>query len=79
LAEQERPIKEQDWQLTEMFVEQSVSGSMPLAKRPQGARLLRALRPDDIVISSKLDRCFRSAIDGFQAIEDFKRREVSLC
>jgi hypothetical protein len=37
-----------------------VSGSKPLQVRREGKRLLAALRPGDLVITSKLDRMFRS-------------------
>ena len=55
-----------------------MSGSKPLGERAQGKRLLKALRPDDVVIASKLDRIFRSALDALQTVEDFKGRGVSL-
>jgi putative DNA-invertase from lambdoid prophage Rac len=51
---------------------------MPLAKRPQGSRLLAALRPGDVIISAKMDRVFRSAFDALATIEGFKRRKISL-
>jgi DNA invertase Pin-like site-specific DNA recombinase len=47
-----------------MFVERGVSGSKPLAERPEGAALLTALQPGDVVITAKLDRMFRSALDA---------------
>jgi DNA invertase Pin-like site-specific DNA recombinase len=82
LAEQERRIRgralEQGWTITEIFIEEAVSGSVPLDERPQGARLLRAVQPGDVVICAKLDRAFRSAIDALQTIADFKRRKISL-
>ena len=49
--------------MDKVFVERGVSGSKPLGERPQGAALLAALKPDDIVITPKLDRMFRSALD----------------
>jgi putative DNA-invertase from lambdoid prophage Rac len=36
------------------------------------------LRPGDIVIAAKMDRCFRSAFDALATIESFKRRKISL-
>ena len=59
-------------------VERGVSGSMSFGKRPEGSRLLRSLRPGDHVIASKLDRCFRSALDALQVIQDFRRRGIHL-
>jgi putative DNA-invertase from lambdoid prophage Rac len=82
LDEQERKIEarcvEQDWRLEHVYVDAGVSGSTPLGKRPEGARLLAALRPGDVVIAAKMDRCFRSAFDALGTIEGFKRRKISL-
>jgi putative DNA-invertase from lambdoid prophage Rac len=82
LDEQQRRIEgrclEQGWQVSEMFIEAGVSGSVPFAVRPQGGRLMRLLTPGDIVISPKLDRCFRSSLDALQTIQEFKRRGVGL-
>ena len=82
LDEQKRRIEgrcmEQGWELAELFVEGGVSGSVPFAKRPQGGRLIRRLLPGDIVVSPKLDRCFRSALDALSTISDFKARGIHL-
>jgi DNA invertase Pin-like site-specific DNA recombinase len=82
LEEQIRRIEgraiEQGWQIAEVFVERGVSGSVPLGDRPEGARLLAALQPDDIVIAAKLDRMFRSALDALNVIRDFQRQRISL-
>ena len=82
LDEQERRITarctENGWQLQQVFIDSAVSGSVPLNKRPQGSQLLAALRPGDVVIASRMDRCFRSAFDALATIESFKRRKISL-
>jgi DNA invertase Pin-like site-specific DNA recombinase len=82
LEEQVRRIEgraiEQGWQLEHVYVEQGVSGSVPLAHRPQGAQLLAALQPGDVVIAAKLDRVFRSALDALQTIRALQQRGVSL-
>jgi putative DNA-invertase from lambdoid prophage Rac len=82
LDEQEKRITarcaENGWQLQTIFVDAGVSGSVPLGKRPQGARLLAALRPGDVIVSSRMDRCFRSAFDALSTIEGFKRRKIGL-
>ena len=82
LDEQQRRIEgrclEQGWQLSEIFIEAGVSGSVPFAARPQGGRLMRLLRPGDIGISPKLDRCFRSSLDALQTIQELKKRGVGL-
>ena len=61
-----------------VFVERGVSGSKPLAERPEGAALLAALRPGDTVITPKLDRMFRSALDALAVLGELKGRGVSL-
>jgi putative DNA-invertase from lambdoid prophage Rac len=69
---------ENGWHLEHVYVDAGVSGSVPLSKRPEGSRLLAALRPGDVVIAAKMDRCFRSAFDALATIEGFKRRKISL-
>lgn len=61
-----------------VFVERGVSGSMPLAERPQGAALLDHLKPGDVVVTAKLDRMFRSALDALDVLARLKARSVSL-
>src|SRR3954463_9749448 len=64
--------------LDQVFVERGVSGSVPLANRPQGAKLLGMLKSGDIVISARLDRCFRSALDALSVLNELKEQKVSL-
>jgi putative DNA-invertase from lambdoid prophage Rac len=60
------------------FVERGVSGSRPLAERPEGRALLAALQPGDTVITPKLDRMFRSALDALAVLGELRKRGVSL-
>jgi DNA invertase Pin-like site-specific DNA recombinase len=69
---------ENGWNLEQVYVDAGVSGSTPLGRRPEGAKLLAAVRPGDVVIAARMDRCFRSALDALRTIEDFKRRKISL-
>lgn len=66
------------WSLDRVFREEGVSGSVPLAERPEGAKLLAAARPGDVIVAAKLDRVFRSALDALQMVEELQRRRVSL-
>ena len=66
------------YELSEHFVERGVSGSMPLADRPEGRRLLATIGKGDIVVSAKLDRAFRSAADALATLEEFKEQAVDL-
>jgi DNA invertase Pin-like site-specific DNA recombinase len=60
------------------FIERGVSGSKPLAERPEGSALLALLRPGDVVVTPKLDRMFRSALDALGVLGMLKDRGVSL-
>jgi DNA invertase Pin-like site-specific DNA recombinase len=82
LDEQQRKIAarctENGWSLERVYVDAGVSGSTPLGRRSEGARLLAAVRPGDVVIAARMDRCFRSALNALQTIQDFKKRHISL-
>lgn len=64
--------------LDHVYIEGGVSGSVPLAERPEGATLLAILKPGDAVITAKLDRMFRSALDALDVLAKLKARNVSL-
>ena len=66
------------WQVAEHFVERGVSGSTPLADRPEGRRLLATVGKGDIIVTAKLDRAFRSAADALTVLEEFKDQGVGL-
>ena len=60
------------------FIERGVSGSKPLVQRPEGSRLLDSLAPGDVIVTAKLDRMFRSALDALNVLQSLKDRGVSL-
>jgi DNA invertase Pin-like site-specific DNA recombinase len=66
------------WKVAEFFVESAVSGSVPLADRPEGRRMLATLQSGDIVITAKLDRAFRSAADALGTLEQLKEDKIGL-
>lgn len=66
------------WEVESMFVERGVSGSVPLGERPEGAQMLATLKPGDVIITPKLDRMFRSALDALQMLSDFEKRQIKL-
>ncbi|WP_315749593.1 MULTISPECIES: recombinase family protein [unclassified Bradyrhizobium] len=66
------------WSIAETFVEAGVSGSVPLAERPEGQRLLALLRAGDVVITAKLDRAFRNAADALVTLEQLKDDGIDL-
>src|SRR5215203_7060520 len=64
--------------LHHVFVERGVSGSKPISERPEGAKLMAAARAGDVIITPKLDRMFRSALDALDVLARLKDRGVSL-
>ena len=64
--------------LDDIIVEEGVSGSIPVIERPAGGALFARLASGDIVISAKLDRLFRSALDALIVVEDMRKRGVGL-
>ena len=64
--------------LDRVYVERGVSGSTPLSDRPEGAALLALVKAGDTVITAKLDRMFRSALDALDVLAKLKARGVSL-
>src|ERR1700722_11859168 len=57
-----------------MFVERGVSGSVPLSERAEGKALLAILKAGDVLITAKLDRMFRSALDALDVLAKLKAR-----
>src|ERR1700739_4987634 len=43
------------WTVPRFFIERGVSGSVPLADRPEGKQLLAAASKGDVIITAKLD------------------------
>jgi putative DNA-invertase from lambdoid prophage Rac len=64
--------------LDRVFIERGVSGSKPLSQRPQSTALLAAIKPGDTIITPKLDRMFRSALDALGVLADLKKRGIAL-
>ncbi|TXN17268.1 recombinase family protein [Methylobacterium sp. WL122] len=82
LGVQERRVRgyamQQGFDLTSVYVERGVSGSKPLGDRPEGAKLMAVLQPGDIVVTPKLDRMFRSALDALDVMGSMRDRDVAL-
>src|SRR4051812_6708718 len=66
------------WAVSDVFVEAGVSGSVPLADRPEGRRLLAVVKPGDVIVTPKLDRMFRSASDALGTLEELKEQGIGL-
>jgi putative DNA-invertase from lambdoid prophage Rac len=67
-----------DLTLDQIFVQRGVSGAKPLGDRPEGAKLLASLKEGDVVITPKLDRMFRSALDALDVLRQIQKRGISL-
>lgn len=65
-------------QLAGVFVEAAVSGGTPFRGRPQGSALWAQLQPGDVIVSTKLDRAFRSTEDALAVLEACRKRGVGL-
>jgi putative DNA-invertase from lambdoid prophage Rac len=66
------------WQVSQFFIEAGVSGSVPLAARPEAQRLLSIAKTGDVIITARLDRAFRSAADALVTLEELKRQRIGL-
>lgn len=64
--------------LTDIFVEEGISGSKPLAARPEGSKLLAALKSGQVVVALRLDRMFRNTADALATLAAFKRQGIRL-
>lgn len=82
LAAQERQLQGwammHDRDIGEVFVEEGISGSIPVKDRPKGAAMFAKLVKGDTIVAVKLDRMFRSALDALQVVEELQDRGVSL-
>jgi len=65
-------------EINRVFVERAVSGSVPLSERPQGGALLELAQPGDAIITPKLDRMFRSALDALDVLSKLRDRGIAL-
>lgn len=60
------------------FTDEGVSGAIPMAKRPEGARLLATAVKGDIIVAAKMDRLFRSVADAANTLADWKKAGIKL-
>jgi DNA invertase Pin-like site-specific DNA recombinase len=82
LDEQERKLRGAAAALgierVQLFSDGGVSGSVPLRERPSGEDMWESLEPGDWVMSTKMDRMFRSAADALTTVDAFKAMGVKL-
>jgi site-specific DNA recombinase len=65
-------------ELVEVIREESVSGSIPLCKRPAGASLLNRMDGISHIVALKLDRLFRDAEDALRQTKAWDKAGVCL-
>lgn len=58
------------------FYDPATSGTKPLTERPEGLKLWASAQPGDHVIWSKMDRAFRSLMDGCSVMQMFSGKQV---
>lgn len=61
--------------LIDTIVDEGISAGVPLHKRPGGARLIAQVRAGHGVLVTRLDRLFRSVLDGLRFFEDVAERQ----
>jgi putative DNA-invertase from lambdoid prophage Rac len=64
--------------LDRTFVEEGVSGSVPVTKRPEGHVMMSLVKAGDTIVTPRLDRLFRSALDALQTVEWAQKRKVRI-
>lgn len=82
LDAQERKLKgyalQQGWELEQILRDEGISGSVPLERRPAGELMLASLQRGDVIMATRLDRMFRSALDALQTVKGLTRLGVDL-
>ena len=64
--------------VAQMFVERGVSGSVPIGKRPEGSKLMGLAHKGDTIVTPRLDRLFRSALDALQTVEHAQKKGIRI-
>ncbi len=54
------------------YIDEDVSGKIPLQERPKGKLLWNLIQPGDAIAFTKVDRCFRSLVDAASTLEKWK-------
>ena len=69
------------YDVVDVFIDSNVSGGIELFKRPAGIELKKLIDKKEIdnVVVWKLDRCFRSTVDGLVTLKEFSSKCVNFC
>jgi DNA invertase Pin-like site-specific DNA recombinase len=67
-------------ELTHTYCDAAISGGKPIEQRPEGSRLMEAVRSGEInaIVVSKLDRGFRNTVDCLNTVDVLDKLGVSL-
>ena len=61
-----------------MFEDKATSGTKPFTERTNGLKLWTATQSGDCIVWMKMDRAFRSVVDGANMLQMFRTKGVSL-
>lgn len=67
-----------NYEIVDVFIDEDVSGSTNLFERPLGSELYKAIKKKEVdhIVCLKLDRAFRSAVDGIMSIDDLTKKNI---
>lgn len=63
--------------LAMIYVDEAVTGKIPLRNRPQGRLLWDAMNPGDVIVFNKVDRVFRSVRDATDTVHTWLDKGIS--
>lgn len=68
--------KLKNYDVVDVFVDEHVSGSKKIFERPEGKRMNQSLKKGEVehIVTLKLDRMFRSTLDGLNTLEELSAR-----
>lgn len=62
----------------QIFSDVGVSGTIPLADRPDAGNMLALLKSGDVIVAAKLDRLFRSTEDALGTVRSLHERGIGV-
>ena len=63
---------------TQDFVDDGISGSVPLGNRPSGRVLIETAKAGDVIVVAKLDRLFCSVADAAVTLAEWAKHDIQL-
>jgi len=60
------------------FVWEICSASVPMRKRERAGKILHHLQPGDLIVATKLDRCFRNVRDAHHSFDIIAQKKATL-